>query len=567
MGGLSLASQNRYLINRFFIHLDEHPVSLMKKISILFLLINTCFWGQSFSQNPKDKLDPKTYFDLNDYNRALQGYLELWPKDQGNIQINRNIAICYLSVNDDRSKALPYLHFLVRQGVNDEEVIFMLGQAYMYAYKFDEALKYFNSFRSKTNPKNYEMADLFIAYCNNAKEMVQHPLNVTFENLGKAVNSKYPDYYPYVIQNEGVLYYTSRRETNTGNVSSWEGYYTSDIYYSKVVNGVFTKGKNLGTMVNTAEDEECVYVTPDGKNMIVYQDNARLQISGDLFLTSLGKGKTFPKPVGFDEPVNTNDLELEGCITADLKTVIISSDRKGGLGETDLYMLKQLPNGSWAAPLNLGPNVNTKYREAFPIYDEISHTLYFASEGPKSMGGFDIFKSVYDSVSKSFGPAINMGYPINSPEDNMEFTFAGNRRDGYISAVRPEGYGDLDLYKVTFNDVEIRQTILKGKVSTEDSVKNLTATVTLYDAATKEEIGSKDIDGENTKYIFLLKPGKYIIKVTAETFTDFKEEITIYDKSDYTFERIKDIVLLRPVSETKPDPKKGKKTNSTKSGK
>jgi tetratricopeptide (TPR) repeat protein len=530
----------------------------MKKNFFLIVLYCTCS-TDSFSQNPKDKLSPKTYFDMYDYNRALEGYLELWPKDQSNKEMNRNIAICYLSVNGDKPKALPYLHYLVREGVNDEEVIFMLGQAYMYAYKFDEAIKYFNTFRSKTNPKNYEMADLFIAYCNNAKEMITHPLNITFENLGKAVNSKYPDYYPYVIQNEGVLYFTSRRETNTGNMTSWEGFFTSDIYYSKVVNGAFTKARNLGTLVNSPEDEQCVYITPDGKNMVVYEDNQTLGISGDLFITSLGKGKTFPKPAGFDEPLNTNDLELEGCITADLKTMIISSDRKGGLGETDLYMLKQLPNGEWAAPLNLGSNINTKYREAFPIYDEASRILYFASEGPKSMGGFDIFKSVYDSLSKSFGPAVNMGYPINTPEDNMEFTLAGNKRDGYISAVRPEGYGDLDLYKVTFNDMEIRQTILKGKVFTEDSLTYLTAIVTLYDATTNTEIASKDIDGQNIKFIFLLNPGKYILKVNAETFADYQETISILDKSDYVMEKEKNVILKRPESASpKTEPKKGK---------
>jgi hypothetical protein len=530
----------------------------MKKSLIILVSFIVLVPGSSFSQNPKDKLSAGEYFNINDYNRALTGYLELWPKDQSNLTINRNIAICYLNTNEEKSKALPYLHYLLRQGQNDEEVIFMLGQAYMYAYKFDEAIKYFNQFRGKTAAKNFEMADLFISYCNNAKEVVQKPLNVTFENLGRDVNSKYPDYYPFVISNEGVLYYTSRRETNTGNISSWEGYYTSDIYYSKVVNGAFTKSRNLGTMVNTPEDEQCVYVTPDGKNMVIYQDNEKSGVSGDLFLSSLGKSKTFPKPAGFTSPLNTGDLELEGCITSDLKTMIISSDRKGGMGETDLYMLKKLPNGDWATPVNLGAEINTKYREAFPVFDEISHTLYFASEGPKSIGGFDIFKSVYDSASKSFGPPENIGYPINTPEDNMQFTFAGNHRDGYISAVRPEGYGDLDIYKVTFNEVEIKQTVLKGTIMTEDSVRNLTATVTLYDAITYNEVGSKDIDGQ-AKYLFLLKPGKYVLKVSADNLQDYNETITIFDKSDYTFEREKNIVLLRPGSTgSKTDPKKNK---------
>jgi tetratricopeptide (TPR) repeat protein len=531
----------------------------MSRLNFRFVLICLCVnIFISGAQTNKDKLSPKEYFGYEDYNRALEGYLEIWHDHQSDMEINLNIAICYLNVNEDKTKALPYLHYIYRSGNKSEEIVFMLGQAYMYAYKFDEALKYFNQFKAQTTPRNYEMADLYIAYCNNGKELVQHPLNVTFENLGKEVNSRYPDYYPYVIQSEGILYFTSRRETNTGNVTSWQGYYTSDIYSSKVTGGQFTKARNLGTLVNTAEDEQCVYITPDGKNMIVYQDNAKLNISGDLFLSSLGKGKTFPKPVGFNEPVNTFDLELEGCILHDLNTLIISSDRKGGLGETDLYMLKKLPNGEWGAPVNLGPNINTKYREAFPVYDDESHTLYFASEGPKSMGGFDIFKSEYDSISKTFGEAVNLGYPINTPEDNMEFTFAGNRRDGYISAVRPEGYGDLDLYKVVFNEVEIRQTILKGMITTEDSIKNLQATITVY-AADSTEVGSKDTGEKNSKYIFLLTPGKYKIKVTAMNYQDYFENIVIYDKSDYVVDREKNIVLLRPGSQENKADKKGKK--------
>lgn len=530
----------------------------MKKIRIPIFICFVCFFISSANAQNPDKLSPKEYFSYNDYNRALEGYLALWHDHQSDLEINLNIGICYLNVNDDKSKALPYLHYVLKSGNSSATVIFMLGQAYMYAYKFDEAVKYFNLFKTKSagKVKEMEMADLYLSYCSNAKEMIQHPLNVTFENLGKLVNSKYPDYYPYVIQSEGILYFTSRRETNTGGITSYQGFYTSDIYFSNVVNGQFAKAKNLGTIVNTPEDEQCVYLTPDGKNMVIYQDNQQLDISGDLFLSSLGKGKTFPKPLAFDEPVNTNDLELEGCITADLKTLIISTDRPGGLGETDLYMVKQLPNGNWAKPVSLGPNINTKYREAFPVYDEISRTLYFASEGLKSMGGFDIFKSQYDSVSQTFGPAENLGFPINTPEDNMEFTLSGNRRDGYISAVRPEGYGDLDLYKVIFNEVEIRQTILKGIVSTEDSIKNLEAAVTIYSAADNKEIGSKDITDKNSKFIFLLGPGKYIIKVTASGYADIKEDLVIYDKSDYSAERQKNLILKRPGSGIKKDAKK-----------
>ena len=134
----------------------------------------------------------------------------------------------------------------------------------------------------------------------------------------------------------------------------------------------------------------------------------------------------------------------------------------------------------------MGANINTKYKESFPVFDEKNNILYFASEGHTNMGGSDIFKSVFDTVTHTFGPAINMGYPINTPEDNSEFTLAANLRDGYISAVRKEGYGDLDIYKVIFNDIENRPTVISGTVSTSDtSKKNIDALITASHAQTR----------------------------------------------------------------------------------
>jgi len=513
-------------------------------LTILLLIINgICNYSNA---QPAPKLSAKEYMAEQDYNRALEEYLKLYKAKKDDADINYNIGFCYLFINDDKAKAIPYFEFVYKNGGYKDELLLYMGMSYMHGYQFDEAIKFFTEYKGKINAKKYEEIDHYIQNCESAKILVKKPVNVTFENLGKEINSKYPDYYPFVTQDQSTLYFTTRREGKSQKLRSWQGYYTSDIYFSKVVAGQWTKPKSIGPMINTPLDEQCVFVTPDGKKMIIYMDNETA--SGDLFMTEIkGKNKSFPRPVGFTEPINTLELELEGCITEDGQMLIISSERIAGMGESDLYMFKKLPAGEWGNPVNLGPNINTKYKEAFPVYDEKNQTLYFASEGHESMGGSDIFTSRYDPETQTFGPAVNMGYPINTPEENLEFTLAENKRDGYISAVRKEGFGDLDIYKVTFHDIENQVSVIKGIVSVNDTLeKDIDATVSIADAKTNEQLDEVKANIKSGKYVFSVNPGKYILKVTSPGYEDFKEVINVYDKSDYIFEIEKNIQLQKP---------------------
>ena len=494
---------------------------------------------------PLEKLSAKDYLDEQDYNRALVEYLKLYKGNKNDPEINFQIGYCYLSINDDKSKAIPYLEFVLKKGGFTDELLLYLGMSYMYAYKFDDAIKILSNYKEKVGPKKQDKVIQLIDNCESAKLLMKTPLNVTFENLGKDINSTYPDYYPFLTQDQSTLYFTTRREGKSQKIKSWQGYYTSDIYFSKVVGGQWTKPKSVGPVINSIEDEQCVYLSPDGKKMIVYKDN---EIdSGDLFYTSMaGKSKTFSKPLSFPDPVNTVNLELEACITNDENMIIIASDREGGLGETDLYLFKKLPNGEWGNPVNLGPNINTKYKESFPVFDEKNSILYFASNGRLGMGGFDIFKSNFDLETQSFGLAENMGYPINTPEENMEFTLAENKRDGYIAAVRKEGYGDLDIYKVIFNEIENKSSIIKGVISTSDTLKKgIDAAVFLLEEKTNIIIDSLSVNPNSGKYVFSVYPGKYILHVKSPGFEEYSCKINVLDKSDYVFEIEKNIVILK----------------------
>ncbi len=448
----------------------------MRKIYLVtFLLMAMGISNISEAQNDAH-FKAKTYLKYKDYYRALNEYLQLYGQDKTNSEINYNIGFCYLNINDDKSKAIPYLEFVLNKGEKYDNKLFLyLGMAYMYAYKFDEAIKYYKQYQEKANRDGQDVAEAFMKNCENAKILMKNPVNVTFENLGDLINTPYPEFFPFVTKDQRTLYFTTTREKNVRKRKSSLGFFTSDIYFSNSANKKWTKAESIGNTVNTIEDEQCTYITPDGKNMVISVDND--ESFGDLFISTTGKKGQFSKPVAFSKPVNTKRIELEGCIFEDGKTMIASSNRKRGFGDMDLYIFKKLADGTWDKGTNLGAEINTEFKEAFPIYDEKKGILYFSSQGHINIGGFDIFKSKYDSVNKVFEPAVNMGYPINTPEDNLQFSLAGNDCEAYISAYRKEGLGDLDIYKITFNDIKCKTDIdsydedgMPAKIKIRDSI-------------------------------------------------------------------------------------------------
>ena len=531
----------------------KHKTLFMQRYLIAILLFLFCNYGTAQSKkSPRElKRAAKGFLGYEDYNRALKELLKLHKLNKRDIQTNLNLGICYLNVNDDRSKAIPYFEFVLNNGEYKNEVLLYTGMAYAYHYEFDKAISYYNKYREKCTPEETELVDHFIENCENAKVLIKKPVNVSFENLGKEINTKAPDYFPFVSGDEGTLYYTTRRSATKGEVESETGYFTSDIYVSKVEKGEWTKGKNAGALINTEEDEQCVFLTPSGKTIVIYMFHE--SDSYEIYISTLaGKKQTLPAPTVLGGPVNKGSyFDLEACVTEDEDMLIISSDRPGGFGGCDLYFIKKLPNGKWGDPINLGSKVNTKYDENFPMFDEKTNMLYFASQGHTGMGGYDIFKTKFNAEAKTFGAPINIGYPINTPEDNMQISLAKNKRDAYISAYRKEGYGDLDIYKVTFNDVEESLSVIKGIVSIGDTTKrDLEATIAILDKKTNEEIDSKEINPQSGKYIFAVEPGKYILKVTSSGFVEYTQDVNVYDKANYVFEIEKNIILQKPPTKT-----------------
>lgn len=504
----------------------KHIEKLLFSTIILFFGITQGI-AQPKTSKIADPADAKEHFSHQNYLAAIPVYKQLIKQEPGNADYNHKLGICYLRTNINKALAVSYLEVASKNEKAEKSVWNDLGMAYQYANKFDDAIKAYNKFKVGLKPGvELETVEHRIETCQNAKEYIKHPVDVTFTNLGAEVNSEYPDYYPFVSLNENFLVFTSRRKGNTGGAVEVDGYYASDIYSSSPVNDVWTKAQNMGTSVNTRFDEQAVSLSPDGQQMLMYIDH--IDSLGNIY-SSVNKAGKFQRMKKLNDNVNS-DFETAGSISPDGNVIFFASKRDGGLGETDIYMARKLPNGNWAKAQNLGPKINTKYREDFPEIAPDGKTLYFSSQGHAGMGDFDLFQSTWNEEENSWTEAKNLGYPINTSGDDRSISFTENNRVAYISAAREGGLGDLDIYRVKFNDAEERTTVLQGFVTTVDSAKNVVSVVTV------EDLKNPDVppytynpNEKSGKFIMALPPSKYKITIEADGYKNFEDMFFIFD--------------------------------------
>src|ERR1043165_3317287 len=193
-------------------------------------------------------------------------------------------------------------------------------------------------------------------------------------------------------------------------------------------------------------------------------------------------------------------------------------------------MARKLPNGQWAKAQNLGPTVNTKYKEDFPQIAPDGKTLYFSSQGHAGMGDYDLFQTTWNEEENTWSTPKNLGYPINSAGDDRSISFTQDNRVAYISAVRDGGFGDLDLYRIKFNDTEDRTTVLQGYISTADSAKDVATFVTIRDMKNKDALELTYNPNPSTgKFIMALTPGKYEVTIEADGYKTLTDVFFIFD--------------------------------------
>lgn len=523
----------------------------MKKNYYIFFVI-VCLASlqlpaQSSSTKPSKKLDidvANEHFDHNNFLFAYPIYKELLKWEPDNKKIKYKLAVCYINTYINRNEAVKLLEELSKDPKCDETIWFQLGRANLLINKLDAAEESFTKYKTLT--KKTGDIDIQLGYVKNARKLIENPVNVTFTNLGKEVNSDEPDYYPFVSGDETFLAFTSRRKDNMGGKKvEIDGYHSSDIYFSKLENGKWTKSVNAGRLINTALDEQVVGLKPDGSEMMIYLDH--IDKFGDLYVSYKKEGSDFTKGKALDEGIN-KEIETTGALNEE-GNILFFARRESVTAKGDIYMCRKLPNGKWASPYKLPETINTPLNEDFPFLAADGKTLYFSSEGHNSMGGYDLFKTTFNSEANTFSKPENLGYPINSSDNDRSISVTPDNRVAYISAFRPNGIGDLDIYRIRFNENEQISRIITGKVFLGDTLsksqpKELVCSIIAVNKQNGDEYTFVP-HRKNGKYVISLPAGNYNLIINASGAATRKEELSISDIGRIELEKNKNFILDR----------------------
>jgi hypothetical protein len=493
------------------------------------------------------------------YIGALNIYKEVLSKNPNDAAVLHYIGFCnfqlkkYELAEENLKKAID-----TGKDVLPESYL-ILGKIHLTDGKIEEANAEFNTYKNKAKAKDAQSEDieLYLAYCGNAKLKMASPINLNTENLGTLINSKYDEQSPAISADGKKLVFNSRRPetTNSPLDAEGDGKFFQDIYISMwdTVAKKWIEAESVPGNVNTDAHDACTSISPDGKQIFIYKNDVNDNESrgGDVFISKVvnNKWKT-PETIG--KPINTSYWEGGACISADGKTLYFTSERPGGQGHSDIWMVSRLSKNEWGKPVNLGDVVNSEYDEVGVFIAPDGKTLFFSSNGKGSMGSYDIFRCTLESGVWSV--PVNLGYPINTVAKDGPFVVSADAKTGYFASERSGGLGESDIYKVDLTNYGIFErdfkkkennglSILKGVIRDgfEGSgialvdIKILDATGAVIASTTSNEQG---------EYFLTLKGDmSYTIKASKKGYKLAEEKIELKLGKNETFSLEKQIML------------------------
>ncbi|MDA9563343.1 hypothetical protein N9R81_01560 [Flavobacteriales bacterium] len=515
---------------------------------LAFLSFVFCLFCSSTLCQDEASLKPDKAFENKNYPAAIQGYERQLKKNPQDYDSQLHLGICYLESYVDPKKSIKVLEKIKDRKDNDFEVLFYLGQAYHLNYKFDEAISTYQMLADSTSDSAaIKIAKRQIEMCKSGKRLLSQPVDVTLHNLGDTINSSAPDYNVFINEDESMMVFsTQRKKRNKAEGPSSDGNYTADIFISYYEEGAWQKMKSQ-SKVCTPTHEEIVGLSADGTLMFI-NVNGR-GVKGEMVIAKRKSG-SFKTPIKMEKTVNTKATEMTTTVTQDRQKLYYGSNRNGGFGGFDLYEAKRLPDLNWGQSKTLGDQINTPYNELYPQLSPDEKTLYFASEGHNSMGGYDLFRSDWDDKTQSWGPPKNLGYPINTPFDDMHFSINANGSVGYISTYRGDSRGDLDIYSVTFNGTESRKSVITGQILVDATIDytgapgNLNKSKTTVPVPIKtalldvynqmgDLVGSYATNSSSGNFVLALPPGKYSVELIVDQYTAAPIPLHVFGKGAF----------------------------------
>ncbi len=422
--------------------------------ALLIVILNFSYINisaQKADENLKEIFLDAEFFLLNeDFSEALANYQQIYRRGyQENANINYRIGQCYLKIPGEKEKAIVHLEKAIK-GVDEKYVeglfkethapydaYYYLGNAYRINNQFEKALANYDiykKFYEGKDPERVKVANQEIDACKFAITQILKPENVFTMELGRPVSTNSRNVFPIVSgDNNSIVFITKLK-------------FYDALYYSRKVNGKWSTPVNITPQVQSDGDMYPTFLSYDGKELYLRKED---NFEADLMVSKRENGEwTKAKSVG--KIINSKYYEGNMSISKDGNTLYFSSNRKEGSGALDIYKSTRQAKGDWGTPVNLGNVINTSFNEDAPYISEDGTRLYFISQGHQNMGGYDVF---YCNVSPdgSLSQPVNLGFPINTTDDDIYFCPVNNGKMAYTALNRKGNLGLEDIYEIYIN--------------------------------------------------------------------------------------------------------------------
>jgi tetratricopeptide (TPR) repeat protein len=514
---------------------------LLQLIALLFL--SAAVSAQSNVEMKKIFAEAESSILFEEYELANPLYLLLDSPD--NFNIKYKIGTCYLNIPGEKDKAIPYLESAVIHSNYDAKInsfrekrapldaYFFLAKAYMINNELEKALSTFNKFKTlaqetekKGGMKNLAYVDQEIQACNNAISNQETPFRISKKRLNPEFSQGAINENPAVSFDGNTIVYTERR----GILNA--------IMFSKKIRGKWQPPVEITSQLKAGDDCSSCSLNLDGTLLFLYKSDT---FDGNIYSSEYVDGSWTPIKK-LNKNINTKFYESHASISANGKKLYFSSNRDGGHGGLDIYLSEKDASGDWGPAINLGTTVNTKYNEDTPFITINDSLLYFSSEGHKGMGGYDIFRS--NGSGSAWKSPENLGFPINSTDDDRFFQPFNNDENGFYSITTD--YKKKEIFYFTLTNTRLNRIYeLSGKYGLKDTVVTFDEKNAIYliDKVTGDTLDTGYPDKLTGQYNFIVAPGKFRLVYTGPGYYPQRIDTAIVMNTPAGVIHLKDIIL------------------------